>query len=126
MKNRHTLLLLLLLSVLTLTISCKKNRELKLSGIYECSVEYRYWDMTPKILDTNYVQDLEIKQEGSILFILGEAVPEDSVKNGREFTKGYGQNYFAVSFKNRQVHIQRRSGGLGGGVTWIYIGNKRE
>ncbi|MDD2983703.1 MAG: hypothetical protein PHQ74_09970 [Crocinitomicaceae bacterium] len=126
MKNSTTLFFILLISVATWTVSCEKNREVKFSGIYECAVEYHYWDMTPKNIDSNYVQELEIKQEGEMLYILGEEVPVSSVKDGQEFTKGFGQNYFSVSFINGKVHILKRSGGLGGGAGWTYIGTKRE
>ena len=127
MRFKTLLTLIILLSTLLVTSSCDKYQAKKLSGTYKCEVEYSYWDMTPTNLDTTFTEEIEITRNGKDLFVFENSIHIDKLKNGQEYQKGSGQNYFSVTFnkKNETVQITRRSGGQGGGSTSQYFGIKQ-
>lgn len=125
MKNRIPFQLLILLVLFALLLSCDKHRAKKCSGTYSCKVDYHYWDMTPSTSDSAYQEDLEIKQDGKHVIVLGTSIHIDSLWKEKEYYIGYVHNYMKVLFKKDSIYITRSSGGLGGNATWKYRGVKK-
>lgn len=125
MKNHIPFQPLILLACFALLLSCDKHRAKKLSGTYSCRVDYHYWDMTPSTSDSTYQEDLEIKQDGKQVIVLGTSIPIDSLWKEKEYYIGYVHNYMNVLFKNDSLYITRSSGGLGGNASWKYRGVKK-
>jgi hypothetical protein len=109
--------------VLFLT-SCDKFHAKKLAGTYSCRVDYHYWDMTPKIIDSTYQRDIEVKQKGKLLEIFSYSIPIDSLWKERQFSQGDVHSYLKVLFKNDSVYITSSGGGLGGNSSTTYSGRK--
>ncbi|WP_300661473.1 hypothetical protein [Fluviicola sp.] len=125
MKTHITFKLLILLTSIGLLSGCDKHRAKKLSGTYSCKVAYHYWDMTPSTSDSTYQEDLEIKQNGKNVIVLGTSIPIDSLWKEKEYYEGNAHNYIEVLFKKDSIYITRSSGGLGGNASWKYRGSKK-
>jgi len=111
---------------MSLITGCDKHHAKKLSGTYYCGVEYHYWDMTPSNIDSTYMEEIEIKQDGKNVIVLGTSIHVDSLWNEQEYYEGYIHNYIKVLFKNDSVYIVRSGGGLGGNASWNYKGVKNK
>lgn len=115
----------LFVSIIVLFLmSCDKFHAKKLAGTYSCRVDYNYWDMTPKIIDTTYQEEIEIKQKGKLLEIFNHSIPIDSLWKEKQFYQGDVHSYMKVLFKNDSVYITTSGGGLGGNSSAIYTGRK--
>ena len=125
MKIHNIYTTYILIIIVGLFYSCDKHHAKKLSGTYSCKVEYHYWDITPTTIDSTYFEDIEVKQEGKNVIVLGYSIHIDSLWKEKEHYNGYIHDYIKVLFKNDRVYITRSSGGLGGNASWIYEGIKK-
>jgi hypothetical protein len=115
----------MMIASIGLLLSCDKHHAKKLSGTYSCKVDYHYWDMTPSTIDSTYQEDLEIKQDGKNLIVLGTPIHIDSLWKEKEYQLGDIHNYMRVLFRNDSIYITRSGGGLGATATWKYQGSKK-
>jgi hypothetical protein len=126
MKPQPFLLVCIFMIIVSfLIISCDKQRAKRLSGNYNCTVDYTYWDITPQHIDSTYTETVEVKAEGDILDVLGYKIPVDSVTDEQVFITTGHHFYLNVQFKNDSLYFKTTSSGLGGGATYVYRG-KRE
>lgn len=123
-RFQYIIVLICITTVISIIQSCDKHRAKKLAGIYDCEVNYYYWDMTPKIIDTSYNERLEIKQNGKFLTVLAYTIHIDSLWEGKEYYNGDVHNYIKVQFKKDSLYLTKNSGGLGGNSSFIYKGKK--
>lgn len=103
---------------------CDKQHAKELAGNYNCIVQYNYWDMIPTSIDSTYSETLEVTRSGKFLTVLNHEVHIDSLWNGQEYYEGYIHNYIKIRFQNETIFVTSHFGGLGGGATWKYEGNK--
>lgn len=115
----------LISTFIVLLTSCDKHHAKKLAGTYSCTVEYHYWDISPTLIDSMYTEDINIEQDGKFIVVLGTRIHVDSLWKEKEYSTGHVYNYIKVLFKNDRVYITRTSGGLGGGASRSYEGNKK-
>lgn len=124
MKKSNLSLLIIALVVLLLS-NCDKQHARKLSGTYDCKVEYHYWDMTPTSIDSIYNESIKIEQDGKFVEVFGKSIHIDSLWEEKEYKEGNGNNYFSIVFKNDSLIMKHSSGGLGGNATSIHKGVKK-
>lgn len=111
--------------LIILLFGCKKHQEKDLSGIYRCTVDQRNWDMDAGVTSSTYEEDLDIKQNGDLVVILGNYVHIDSLWKNKLYRKmSGGSNVFEAQFINENIYVSYNAGGLGGGVEYIYRGKK--
>lgn len=126
MKISSCSLVFSFLITLALLPSCGKFRAKKLAGKYLCRIDYHYWDMLPTLVDSTYFEEIEIKQAGKNLIVLGTTIPIDSLWKEKQYFEGSGgYNYLQVLFKKDSLYITKSGGGLGGHASWTYAGLKK-
>ena len=103
---------------------CDKQHAKKLEGNYNCIVQYHYWDMQRTNIDSTYFETLCVTRSGKFISVLNHEIHIDSLWGGQEYYEGYIHNYIKVRFKNETIFVESYSGGLGGGATWTFEGNK--
>jgi hypothetical protein len=125
--NRYRFLQYVLLSmVLVVVVSCEKYRAKKLSGTYDCTVQYHYWDMLNGESDSTFSKQIEITRDKKKVVVLGVPILADSLWEGQECSRGLPSNYFAVRFLKDSVFITQSAGGQGGNSTLVYAGKKKK
>lgn len=106
--------------------SCDKHKAKRLSGIYSCTVNYYYFDMTGTTIDTTYTEDLEVKQDNDSIVIFNIKVHVDELRNGSTFQKNTGaSSYYKVKIDKGELYYFSTNGGLGGSSSIEYIGKKK-
>ncbi len=125
MKKYFLLAFTLILLASACLMSCDKYRAKRWSGIYACQVDYHYFDITPQSIDCTYTQDIEIKEDGRNVIVLGHQVYVDCLRHENKYRVGDIHNYLEVQFKKKQVFIFRYGGGLGGNASYRYVGTKK-
>lgn len=124
MKKCKSSLLILFFSLALILLSCDKYHAKKMAGQYACKVEYHYWDISPKNIDSIYTQDIQVTPDGKNVIVLETRIHVDSLWKRVEYVEGYIHDYIKVRFKKDSVYITRSGGGLGGNASWTYSGLK--
>ena len=106
--------------------SCDKYKAKRLSGIYSCTVNFHYFDMTGTTIDTTYTEDLEVKQDNDSIVIFNNKVHVDELRNGATFEKYNGAtSSYKVKIYKDELYYFSTNGGLGGSSSIEYIGKKK-
>ena len=104
--------------------SCDKHRAKKIAGTYHCNVHYHYYDGIPQVIDSTYIENLTVTQDGKYINVLNYHIHIDSLWNEQEYYEGYIHNYITVKFIEDSIYVTRCSGGLGGSASYTYTGKK--
>ena len=119
--------IIFILTLMLTGLACDKQHAKKMEGVYSCHVEYHYWDMTPKNIDSTYFADLEVTRDGKNMIILGNRIHVDSLWKGKAYyLYSGGHNYLKVLMSEESIYVASSSGGLGGNATSIYTGFKKK
>lgn len=107
-------------------LSCDKYKAKRLSGIYTCTVNYHYSDMTGLTIDTLYTEDIEVKQDYDSIVIFNNKVHVDELRNGATFEKYNGAtSSYKVKIYKDNLYYFSINGGLGGSSSIEYSGKKK-
>ncbi len=117
--------LVLVSFVSVLLFSCDKYHAKRLSGTYQCTVQYHAFTITPTEVDSTYTESIQVERDGKELKVIGYTVPIDSIWETGGYLIGSYNNYFEIRFKGDSLYCYRFSGGLGGNVTYDYKGLKQ-
>jgi len=112
--------------------SCKKVKVKKYSGVYDCQVNYHYYEIGSGpgpnngaiSIDSSYTEKVEIIRNGKSIQIFNWIIPVDSLKKGNLYRLGGGSNYSEIKIQNDSLHCFFKGGGLGGGSSTHYDGIK--
>ncbi len=120
MKNIVRLLIICII-LFNISFSCKKHRAKKLSGTYECEVNYVYYDGAPTHIDSSYYETVEVKQDKRHIEVLGLKIHIDSIWDGQVYRRnGGGRNYKTISISDNKIDYYSEGGGQGGGYRITY------
>lgn len=115
----------LLIGIISLN-SCDKIGARKISGTYECKVDYFYWDATGTQIDSTYLKDVIVDHKKENIIMGSYEIPFDSIADeDRYIVNGNPHSLFIIQFVNDSLYMETRSGGLGGGTIINYSGKKK-
>ena len=116
---------LILVFSLLLVISCTKDKvDHPYAGSYDCTVNHNYWDMTGNNSSSISQEIIDVLLIEDSIEVFGARVHVDSIVEGQSYFFGYSSNYMSFQFKNDSIFTSAFSGGLGGGNSTSYVGNK--
>ncbi|MBK7129905.1 MAG: hypothetical protein IPH66_11140 [Crocinitomicaceae bacterium] len=101
-----------------------KHKAEKFAGLYQCQVDYYYFDITPMIVDTTYIDTLEVQRDGVNLYLFNRSIPVDSVRKENEYKEFELHDQFTLQFIDDSIYVYLSSGGLGGNASYTYAGKK--
>lgn len=106
--------------------SCDKYKAKKFSGVYSCSVNYHYSDMSGLTNDTVYAEDVEVKEDGDSIIIFNNKIHVDALRKGVTYEKFTGAStFYQVKIDNDELYYFSTNGGLGGSSSIEYLGKKK-
>jgi hypothetical protein len=125
MRRYRSLQYVLLSLVLMVVVSCDKYRAKKISGTYDCIVQYNHWNLMYGEVDSTFSKQIEITRDKKKVVVLGVPILADSLWEGQTCTRGNPSDYMIVRFLSDRIYITKTAGGQGGKSTWVYEGVKR-
>lgn len=125
MKSLGSCSFWMMIGLLVFATGCDKHHAKKLAGTYHCWVHYHYWDMSPKLVDSTYEEDIIVRRHGKIIHVLGSTIPIDSLRHENEYTEGYIHDYTRILFRNDSLYVVRSTGGMSGNASLEIAGSKR-
>lgn len=125
MKKRFKSMLLISILIIGSLTSCDKHYAKKLSGTYDCKVDYHYSDISGTHVDSTYFEEVEVIRDIRSIIVFDHKIAVDELRGEQEYYEGSYSQYMTVQFIDDELHIQRYSGGQGGNSSRTFIGTKK-
>ena len=102
--------------------SCSKLTPRKIAGDYACTVDYRYWEITPVNIDSTWTENITVEKEKRNIIIFNKIIPIDCLKTDGYYEEGFYSSggFYSLEVGEGTLIYSRSGGGLGGGSSHRY------
>lgn len=105
----------------------KEEKFARLTGSYDCLIQYEFWSVFNPCTDTTYNEKLDIYRKKDSIIILDFSYHIDQITEDRTLKKNSHNGFViptTVRFTNDSVYFSLRYGSAGHSVHYKYMGNK--